>query len=136
MRVIIGYGNTLRGEDGFGVEVLRQLQKFDLENTKFVEAYQLTPELCLELLDADEVIFIDAFYSKNNEYSLIVPLSSYTDINISHHMSPQFIIEMLKNIYQKNISYCIFSMATSYFDFIFDEEKYYKNIQAITDYLK
>jgi hydrogenase maturation protease len=135
LRAIIGYGNTLRGEDGFGVEVLKQLQKQKLKDTKLIEMYQLTPELCLELLEVDEVIFIDAVYMENYNYSLILPLTSYTDSNLSHHISPFTIIEMLSSVYQKNLSFLVFSMATSSFDEIKDQERYQEAIQKVAKYL-
>lgn len=135
MRAIIGYGNCLRGEDGFGVEVINELQNYELKDTKLIEMYQLTPELCLELLDVDEVIFIDAFFMKNDQYSLIVPVNSYTDSNISHHVSPFTIIEILNSVYQKEISFLIFSMATSSFEKVINKQLYKNRINQVVQYL-
>ena len=42
MRVIIGYGNELRGEDAFGLDVIKELQKLSLKDTKLISVFQLT----------------------------------------------------------------------------------------------
>jgi hydrogenase maturation protease len=135
LRAIIGYGNTLRGEDGFGVEVIQQLQKYELKDTKLIELFQLTPELCLELLDVERIIFVDAYALKSHQYSLIVPISSYTDWNISHHFSPFTIIKMLETIYTHTPSYEIYSMATNSFDTIQNKIQYEDTINILVNHL-
>ena len=103
MRIIIGYGNTLRGEDAFGVDVLNQLQQYSvkkqLTSTKLITVFQLTPELCLELLDAQELVFIDACYSNTEHYRLACSMESFGSINLSHHISPKVILSLLSNVY-------------------------------------
>jgi hydrogenase maturation protease len=130
LRVIIGYGNTLRGEDGFGVEVISLLQKQDLKDTKLISAYQLTPELCLDLLDASKIIFIDACYGKNH-YAQACDITESQDTNLSHHISPKIIISMLKNLYDVDIEYEIYSMITDEFDCIKDRNSYEKCVREV-----
>lgn len=135
MRVIIGCGNELRGEDAFGVDVLKKLQKLDLPRTKLIFTHQLTPEIALDLLDASEVIFIDASYSVDERYALSCPILRQNALNISHHIEPKYLIEILKNLYNKNPDFSIYSMTSCSFDRIEDEEKYYLNINKIVSYL-
>ncbi|OHE19195.1 MAG: hypothetical protein A2525_01060, partial [Sulfurimonas sp. RIFOXYD12_FULL_36_11] len=110
MRVIVGYGNVLRGEDAFGVDVIKKLQKFYLKNTKLISAFQLTPEIVLELLEADEIIFIDACSNAKNHYTLACSLSEQSRFNFSHHISPKTIIAMLESLYDKHPNFFIYSM--------------------------
>jgi hydrogenase maturation protease len=59
--LIIGYGNPLRGDDGFGWHAAVRLQ--DLihnEGIEILAVHQLTPELMDPISRARRVIFIDA----------------------------------------------------------------------------
>lgn len=60
--LVIGYGNPLRGDDGFGPALAAQLHDA-LQNHTAVEiiaCHQLTPELAEPLSRAQRVVFIDA----------------------------------------------------------------------------
>ncbi len=135
MRVIIGYGNSIRGEDGFGVEVITKLQHNISKNIKLIEAYQLTPELCLELLEADEIIFVDAAFSEDNHYKLACIIETENQTNISHHISPYVIVSLLNNVYNKFPKIEIFSMLTNSFDKIENKSSYEQCIQIIVEFL-
>ncbi|BAZ39629.1 hydrogenase maturation protease [Calothrix sp. NIES-4101] len=58
--VVIGYGNTLRSDDGIGQRVANSLH---LTHVKSIAVHQLTPELTENLIAADLVIFVDACIS-------------------------------------------------------------------------
>lgn len=62
MWLIIGYGNSLCADDGFGIAVAEQLRSLVTENMNvtIVACQQLLPELVEQIRIADEVIFIDA----------------------------------------------------------------------------
>ncbi|OHE19483.1 MAG: hypothetical protein A2540_04765 [Sulfurimonas sp. RIFOXYD2_FULL_37_8] len=135
MRVIVGYGNVLRGEDAFGVDVIKKLQKFYLKNTKLISAFQLTPEIVLELLEADEIIFIDACSNEKNHYTLACSLSEQSRFNFSHHISPKTIIAMLESLYDKHPNFFIYSMMTKSFDNIKNEKIYKMRIEQIVHHI-
>ena len=135
MRIIVGYGNTLRGEDGFGVEVVRLLQTKKLHNTKLLEVFQLTPELVLELLEATEIIFVDAAYCEQNNYLFACRLQEKNEPLLSHHITPQTIMQSLKILYNKEPGYEIFSLLCSNFDTIEDARQYRDKIGVLCDFL-
>ncbi len=135
MRVIVGYGNELRGEDAFGVDVIKELEKFHLKNTKLISAFQLTPEIVLELLEADEIIFIDACNNEKNHYALACSLSEQSRFNLSHHISPKTIIAMLESLYEKHPNFFIYSMMTKSFDNIKSEKIYKMKIEQIVHHI-
>ena len=60
--VLIGYGNTLRSDDGAGPAVLAHLAPSFESNPHCLclSVHQLTPELAVELSLAGRVIFVDA----------------------------------------------------------------------------
>jgi len=59
--LIIGYGNTLRGDDAVGVLAVEMLEELGMpEDVELLTCQQLTPELAEELAFCDRVAFIDA----------------------------------------------------------------------------
>ena len=135
MKVIIGYGNELRGEDGFGIEVIKKLQSYEHEGIKLITLFCLTPELILELLEADEVLFVDACYDVENPYTLACSILK-NGSNLSHHIEPQILIALLKEVYQKEIDYSIYSMLTCNFQRVENTQKYQQSIDDLASYLR
>jgi hydrogenase maturation protease len=59
--LVIGYGNTLRGDDAFGPMVADRLRQIvDADRVHVMTLHQLTPELASDMAVCQRVIFIDA----------------------------------------------------------------------------
>ena len=59
--LVIGYGNPLRGDDGFGWHVAERLRSVAVHShIQILTLHQLTPELMEPISRADRVIFIDS----------------------------------------------------------------------------
>ena len=61
--LIIGFGNTLRRDDGAGAVAARLLgedPRLDRTDVEVREAYQLLPEMSLDIAESTLVIFVDA----------------------------------------------------------------------------
>lgn len=59
--LVIGYGNTLRGDDAFGPLVAERLRRVaDPRHVDVLACHQLTPELAADIAACDHVIFVDA----------------------------------------------------------------------------
>jgi Ni,Fe-hydrogenase maturation factor len=58
--LIVGYGNPLRGDDGFGPRVAGEIAALHLPDVEVLIRHQLTPELAEPLSRAALAIFIDA----------------------------------------------------------------------------
>jgi hydrogenase maturation protease len=58
--LVIGYGNTLRGDDGIGPAVAADVAALGLSGVRVIVTHQLTPELAANLADARLAVFIDA----------------------------------------------------------------------------
>ncbi|MEA5572676.1 hydrogenase maturation protease [Calothrix sp. UHCC 0171] len=84
--VVIGYGNTLRSDDGIGQRVANSLH---LTHVKSVAVHQLTPELAETLITADLVIFVDAYISSESgeQYLSNSPENSPPDVQV-HRLEP------------------------------------------------
>lgn len=136
MRCIVGYGNTLRGEDAFGFEVIEELQKLPLKDTKLILTHQLTPEIVLELLDAEEIVFIDTCYDEANHYELACSLSEQNALTLTHHISPKTLVQMLKELYGKNPKFLLYSMMSNSFDTIKEPERYKECVGRVVEVLR
>jgi Ni,Fe-hydrogenase maturation factor len=59
--LVIGYGNTLRRDDGVGVRAAEMMAAdARFTDVEVLTAYQLTPELSLDIATASLVVFVDA----------------------------------------------------------------------------
>ena len=58
--LVIGYGNTLRSDDGAGQRVAEKIGQWELPGVGALAVHQLTPELAENIAQADAVIFVDA----------------------------------------------------------------------------
>lgn len=72
--VIVGYGNTLRGDDGIGPRVAEAVAGWELPGVRALAAHQLTPELAEPLAAADLAIFVDARVDRAGEPTRVRPL--------------------------------------------------------------
>jgi len=135
MRTIIGYGNELRGEDAFGVDVLKNLELENLENTQLLTLFQLTPEIVLDLLESDEIVFVDVCYSTDYPYALACNLEEQNQSTLSHQLSYKMIVKMLNSLYTIYPKYEVFSMLSSEFDEVKDKQKYRQVVKKISTYL-
>lgn len=135
MKVIIGYGNELRGEDGFGIEVIKKLRSYKHEDIKLITLFCLTPELILELLEADEILFIDACFDVENSYIFACSILK-NGSNLSHHIEPHILMALLREVYQKEIDYSIYSMLTCNFEHIENTQRYHRCIDDLALYLR
>jgi len=58
--LVIGYGNTLRCDDGVGPKAAEAVAAFNLPGARVISCQQLTPELAEPIAKAGVVVFIDA----------------------------------------------------------------------------
>ena len=58
--LVIGYGNTLRGDDGVGPRVAEAIEKLNLPGVRTLICQQLSPEYADPVSRAHTVVFVDA----------------------------------------------------------------------------
>ena len=58
--LIIGYGNTLRSDDGVGYRIAETVAQWNLNSVRSLSVHQLTPELAETMSHAKTIIFVDA----------------------------------------------------------------------------
>ncbi|MCL6471920.1 MAG: hydrogenase maturation protease [Firmicutes bacterium] len=103
--LVIGYGNPLRGDDGAGLFVARQLSKLSElsahDNIKILSLHQLTPELADDISKAKLVIFIDASWNQPPGHlscKMVMPGPSITGIT-THHLEPSGLLTFTQGLY-------------------------------------
>jgi hydrogenase maturation protease len=86
----IGYGNSLRGDDGVGLFVAQRLQG--------LAVHQLTPDLAEPISQAAKVVFIDADVTLPAGEIRRAPVAE-TQSSIGHHCTPGELLVIARALY-------------------------------------
>ncbi len=98
--LVIGYGNSLRCDDGVGQLVAIEVEKLNLYQVRSIYLHQLTPELAEKIAEFENIIFIDA--SIESEQLKLTKLKySQVNNNWTHHLTPESLIYLTEFLYQK-----------------------------------
>jgi len=97
---VIGYGNTLRGDDGIGQIIAEKIEELKIENVETLALHQLTPDLAADFPKYKQIIFIDASEDIRQEEVQVFELSpSQTPPQIEHAMTPENLLRLSKDLY-------------------------------------
>lgn len=106
MWLVIGYGNDMRSDDGFGIKVAEELQARNISHvSKIISTRQLLPELAEAISDADGVIFVDANSGLAAGRVQCITLASEPASQeaalstFSHQLTPQELLEGARTLY-------------------------------------
>lgn len=98
--LVIGYGNSLRSDDGIGIEVANVVAGWHLAGVKTLTQHQLTPELAAELAQVDLAIFVDACQAiGNNTVELYSLKPAQLTEFVSHHSDPRVLLGLTQALY-------------------------------------
>ena len=99
--LILGYGNTLRGDDATGRTVAERLQALLRDpDIEVLALHQLTPELMVNLSRADYAIFIDASNTGRPGRYMRVPLHPAPKCaQLTHHVTPEALLAGAQSLY-------------------------------------
>lgn len=136
MKLVIGWGNPLRGDDAIGLEVVRLLEEQTRNNSKavkFIAAHQLLPEMSEEISGADHVFFVDADRSLAPGTVQCLELALYTGAgavaapaisgdnipsqSMSHHLTPQLLLDYAVYLYGKAPAATVTAVGGAKFDY-------------------
>lgn len=104
--LVIGYGNTLRSDDGAGQIAVHKIAEWKLPKVRSLAVHQLTPELTIDIAQADVVIFIDAVATDSiNPVSVkIQPIQAAAENNntsFGHSCNPRSLLNYTHILYGK-----------------------------------
>lgn len=102
--LVIGYGNSLRRDDGVGIEIVQRLQEqITHPNCTFMTAFQPQPEMIFQIVETDVLIVVDASASirpgaiRRTQLSSTDPKEANT--SITHFLTPQRMLLLCEQLY-------------------------------------
>ncbi len=96
---MIGYGNTLRSDDGVGPKAVEAIEHLRLEGVRTLCCDLLTPELADPISRAERVIFVDAAVDAPREVQLR-PLSPAESSQImAHAADPRTMLALARDVF-------------------------------------
>jgi hydrogenase maturation protease len=98
--LVIGYGNTLRGDDGAGVRAAALIAERYPDIT-CIETHQLTPELSERIAEFDIVFFIDAQSDAREVTARLIEPKVELDQPRTHFFSPESLLSLSQQLYQR-----------------------------------
>jgi len=115
--LVIGIGNTLRGDDGFAWHVADELVRQENESLRVLKVHQLTPELAEAVSEVGLVVFVDAGAHGTPGTLTCEPVSaSEADLRFSHDVTPTTLIQMAKTLYGKHPQAFLICVAGKVFE--------------------
>jgi hydrogenase maturation protease len=98
--LVIGYGNTLRGDDAAGIRAAELIAKRRPE-IECVCMHQLMPELAEQIAVSDIVFFFDADVNVTQPNVRLVVPSVEDDQPRTHFISPESLLRLSQLLYQR-----------------------------------
>ena len=112
--LILGYGNTLRGDDALGIHVAHALHDFYCTDghVRVLATSQLTFDLAEDISQANMILFIDAAVRGiPGEIHSEEVRPSEEKVRFSHHWTPQNLLMLCSQLYGKMPSAFALTMA-------------------------
>lgn len=97
--LVIGYGNTLRGDDGVGPRVAEAVGALQLPGVRTLICQQLSPEHAAPISLATTVIFVDAAVDAPPEVQLRRLDPNETPQLLAHAADPQTMLALSRDVF-------------------------------------
>jgi hydrogenase maturation protease len=97
--LVIGYGNTLRGDDGVGPRVAESVGNLRLPGVRTLICQQLSPEHAAPIAQADKVIFVDAAVAAPREVQFRELAPGATSQLMAHAADPRTVLALARDVF-------------------------------------
>lgn len=97
--LVIGYGNTLRGDDGVGPRVAEAVDALHLPGVRTLICQQLSPEHAAPISLAQTVIFVDAAVDAPQEVQLRRLEPNDTSQLMAHAADPRTMLALSRDVF-------------------------------------
>lgn len=117
--LVIGYGNTLRTDDGLGWYAAERLADDPrLDGATVIGRHQLTPELALDVSRAALVVFVDANVGPPPGTLTIetVPTAGNSATAWSHQLTPSSLVALARELYGRAPEVILVSVGVASLD--------------------
>ncbi|MDX2100303.1 MAG: hydrogenase maturation protease [Leptolyngbyaceae cyanobacterium bins.59] len=112
--LVIGYGNSLRSDDGAGCQVAETVAGWGLEQVESLSLHQLTPDLAEIISRSNIVIFVDAAV-RVTEATIEELHPSNGETFTNHYADPRSLLALARVLYQRvPAAYRVLIPATSF----------------------
>jgi hydrogenase maturation protease len=97
--LVIGYGNTLRSDDGVGPRVAAEVEKLRLPGVLTLSCPQLTPELADPLSQAAAAVFVDASVDQRGPVRMSRLDPSESSQILAHAADPRVLLALARDAF-------------------------------------
>jgi hydrogenase maturation protease len=116
MRLVVAYGNPLRGDDAIGWRIAERLR--GTADTEIVFMHQLLPELTSRLSDATGVLFLDAAVGGQPGAVAVRHLGSDPDPDaLGHVVTPAALLCLSRSVYGRSPEAVLITVSGREFGF-------------------
>lgn len=99
--LVIGYGNTLRADDGVGPRVAETVGALGLPGVHALICHQLSPEHADPISRAEEVVFVDAAVDGAKEVQLRPLEPNDSSQLMAHAADPRTMLALARDVFGK-----------------------------------
>ncbi len=97
--LVVGYGNTLRGDDGVGPRVAEAIEKLKLPGVRTLICQQLSPEHAEPVSQAHTVVFVDAAVDAPREVQLRKLEPGASSQLMAHAADPRTMLALSRDVF-------------------------------------
>jgi hydrogenase maturation protease len=97
--LVIGYGNTLRRDDGVGPKVAEAITELALPGVRSLACPLLTPELAEPVSQAGMVVFVDAAVDAPREVQMRPLAPAESSQIIAHAATPAIVLALARDVF-------------------------------------
>jgi hydrogenase maturation protease len=97
--LVVGYGNTLRSDDGVGPKVAEAIAALDLPGVETLACALLTPELADPVSRAKVVVFVDAAVDAPREVQLRPLAPAESSQILAHAAAPPTLLALARDVF-------------------------------------
>ncbi|MBI2513454.1 MAG: hydrogenase maturation protease [Opitutae bacterium] len=97
--LVIGYGNTLFGDDGLGQLIAQHVADWAVPGVLALARHELTPELAYDIAASDEVIFVDAALHTDGVVFVPVPAAPPEREGLDHALTPAALLALARTAF-------------------------------------
>lgn len=97
--LVIGYGNTLRSDDGVGPRVAEEVEKLNLPGVRAIVRGLLTPELAEPISRARRVVFVDASVETPDQLQLRPLFPGASSQIMAHAADPRTLLALARDVF-------------------------------------
>jgi hydrogenase maturation protease len=97
--LVVGFGNTLRCDDGVGPRVAESVELLNLPGVLTLSCHQLTPELAYPVSMAGNVVFVDAAVDEPGTLSMKRLEPTRTSLVLEHAPDPRTLLALARDAF-------------------------------------